>query len=69
MDSKHKNHGNEGSERGHVHHAAEPYWMRAHHDWRFWVGLVLMLVAITVFALSDDLMLLPRVTRPPVASK
>jgi hypothetical protein len=32
-----------------------PYWRRAHHDWRFWIGLILMLVAISVFVLSDDL--------------
>jgi len=49
-------HGNEGA----VRHSVHPYWKRAHHDWRFWVGLVLMLAAITIYVLSDDLALLPR---------
>src|ERR1035441_5019093 len=31
-------------ERGH--HEHRPYWKRAHHDWRFWVALVLMLAAM-----------------------
>lgn len=55
-----KNPGNEGPSGGHVHHNPElHYWKRAHHDWRFWLGLTLMLIAITVFALSDNLALIP----------
>ena len=42
-----------------------PYWKRAHHDWRFWVGLVLMLVAISVYFMSDDLSLIPSSQPPP----
>jgi hypothetical protein len=49
-------HGNEGPAPRAVH----PYWRRAHHDWRFWTGLVLMLAAITIYVLSGDLALLPR---------
>jgi hypothetical protein len=30
-----------------------------HHDWRMWVGLVLMLAAITIYILSEDLAWLP----------
>jgi hypothetical protein len=41
-------------------HAQLPYWKRAHRDWRFWVGLVSMLAAITIYVMSDDLALLPR---------
>lgn len=63
---KHGSHGNEGPERHHVHHDQRPYWARAHHDWRFWIGLVLMLVAITIYVVSDDLSWLPR--RRPVSS-
>ncbi len=54
------------SESKHRHHAtpepanAVPYWKRAHHDWRFWVGLVLMLLAISVYVLSDNLAFVPR---------
>lgn len=61
--SEHMNHGNEGSakERVHAHYPANvPYWKRAHHDVRFWVGLVLMLVAIGIYATYDDLALLLR---------
>jgi hypothetical protein len=36
-----------------------PYWRRAHHDWKFWLGLVLMLAAISMFALRRDMILLP----------
>lgn len=57
--TKHRNHGNEGMERDRVHHNNRPYWKRAHHDWRFWVGLVLMFVAITIYVMSDNLALLP----------
>jgi hypothetical protein len=56
-------HGNEGPDTGSVHHVVDhnplPYWKRAHQDWRFWVGLVLMLAAITIYVLSDDLAFLP----------
>lgn len=61
---KHSNHGNEGSSHLHVHHDQRPYWRRAHHDWRFWVGLVLMLTAITVYVVSDNLAFLPRSQQP-----
>ena len=60
--------GNEGPERDRVPHDRRPYWKRAHHDWRVWVGLFFMLAAITIYVMSDDLALLPR-SRPlqPVA--
>ena len=37
-----------------------PYWKRAHSDWRFWVGIVLMLIAMIVYVMSDNLALRPR---------
>lgn len=40
-----------------------PYWKRAHRDWRFWIALLLMFVAITIYVMSDNLALLPR--HPP----
>jgi len=56
-------HGNEGPDPGTVHHdghrAQVPYWKRVHHEWWFWIGLVLMLAAITIYVLSDDLSFLP----------
>lgn len=56
--------GNEGpgrtAVRHHVQNDPRPYWKRAHHDFRFWIGMVLMLAAITIYVMSDDLSLLPR---------
>ena len=57
---KRSSHQHGGSARDSIHHDQLPYWKRAHHDWRFWVGLVFMLAAITIYVLSDDLALLPR---------
>ena len=59
--SEHENHGNEGSAKERVHardSSGGPYWKRAHRDVSFWIGLVLMLVAITIYATWDDLALL-----------
>ncbi len=45
-----------------------PYGKRAHHDWRFWIALFCMLLAITIYVLREDLSLVPRFrTRPPAA--
>jgi hypothetical protein len=43
-----------------LHHEPDPYWKRAHHDWRVWVGLVLMFAAITIYVMSDNLSFFPR---------
>ena len=45
-------------ERGH--HEHRPYWKRAHHDWKFWVALVLMLTAMFIYLMTDDLSFVPR---------
>jgi len=37
-----------------------PYWSRAHRDWRFWIGVVLLSAAILIYVMSDDLALIPR---------
>jgi len=52
-------HGNEGPECEHAQHVDIPYWKRAHRSWWFWIGLLLMLTAITIYVLSDDLAFLP----------
>ncbi|HEY5220044.1 MAG TPA: hypothetical protein VIJ16_09550 [Gemmatimonadaceae bacterium] len=36
-------------------HDSDPYWKRAHRDWRFWVGVVLVVFAMTMFVVSGDL--------------
>jgi hypothetical protein len=38
-----------------VHHEPDPYWKRAHHDWRVWVGLFFMFAAITIYVMSNNL--------------
>ena len=43
-----------------VHRAYVPYWKRAHNDWRFWVGIVLMFLAIIIYVTSLDLSVRPR---------
>ena len=58
MNERTSNHGNEGPEHDPRRHVKPPYWQRAHRDWRFWVGFVLMFAAITIFVLSDNLALL-----------
>jgi len=35
--------------------SARPDWRRLHHSRLFWVGLFMMLLAITIYVLSDDL--------------
>jgi hypothetical protein len=35
-------------------------WRRLHHTRLFWAGLILMLLAITIYVLSDDLAWRPR---------
>jgi len=56
--------GNEGPERGPVHHDPRPYWKRAHHDWRVWVGLFFMFAAITIYVMSNDLSFFGQMRQP-----
>ncbi len=62
-ENNYDHHGNEGPDPGSAHHPVahdpRPYWKRAHHDWRFWVGLFFMSLAITIYVLSDNLAFLP----------
>ena len=43
-----------------IHHDPDPYWKRAHRDWRVWVGLFFMFAAITIYVLSNNLSFFPR---------
>ena len=54
--SKHNQEGNSG-EMGEP--DPGPYWRRMHRDWRFWVGAVLMAVAIGVYLMTLDLSFVP----------
>jgi hypothetical protein len=52
-----------------IRHDEEPYWKRAHRDWRVWVALFFMMAAITIYVLSDDLSFFPHVElRQPVSA-
>jgi hypothetical protein len=54
---------------GTIQHGHRPYWTRAHRDWRVWVGVVLMLAAMIIYLMSDDLALRPRIQpQPPLSS-
>jgi hypothetical protein len=59
-DKKHSDHRRAKPPHQSVPGGTPPNWKRAHHDWRFWAGLVLMLTAITIYVLSDDLAFVPR---------
>jgi len=37
-----------------------PYWKRAHQDWRFWLALILMIVAMGIYVMTEDLSLRPQ---------
>ena len=58
-ESTHNHHPQAAVDGEHVRHQDVAYWRRAHRDWRFWLGLFLMVVAITVFFMSVDLSLVP----------
>jgi hypothetical protein len=36
-----------------------PYWKRAHHDWKFWLAILLMLVAMIIYVKTNDLSVRP----------
>ncbi len=36
-------------------HHAEPYWKRAHRDWRMWVLVILMIGCMGIYLLTGDL--------------
>jgi hypothetical protein len=68
MSKNHENHDQHEGQKMEVkrHDTGAPYWRRAHHDWRFWAALLLMLVAISVYVATDNLSLRPRgQTEPP----
>jgi hypothetical protein len=66
--SQHNQHPQVAVDGEHIHHRPGPYWKRAHHDWRFWIAMFLMVVAITVYFMSDDLSLVPSSQPRPPAS-
>ena len=39
----------------------QPYWKRAHLDWRVWVAVFFLFAAIAVYVWTVDLSVVPRV--------
>ncbi|MEO6786295.1 MAG: hypothetical protein ABI318_09205 [Chthoniobacteraceae bacterium] len=61
------NHGHHPHGDGHINPFSPthiPYWKRAHTDWRFWIGVLLMLAAISAYVSTLDLA--ERPGRPPL---
>jgi len=54
-EAKYEYHSFENQNTDRVHHERGRYWTRAHRDWRVWVGLIFMLVAMLVYLLTGDL--------------
>lgn len=50
---QHKSHGDPNG--GPIHQGHPPYWRRAHRDWRMWFMVILMLAAMVVYLITDDL--------------
>jgi hypothetical protein len=45
----------DGAKQGH-----SSYWRFAHHDWRFWLGLILIFTAMFIYLMTEDLSWRPR---------
>jgi hypothetical protein len=41
-----------------------PYWRRIHHDWKFWVAVVFLSLAIGIYVVTVDLSSVPRPALP-----
>lgn len=61
----HRRHGPDSDGVNHGFH--RPYWKHAHHDWRLVVAVILMLVAVAIYVMSDDLAWRPRSQMQPVS--
>ena len=61
-------HAHEDAGNDSVQHTHRPYWKRAHHDWRFWLAVLLMLTAMLIYVMTEDLSMWPRNRAPHPAS-
>jgi hypothetical protein len=67
-ETHHSHHPHGDPNGGHVPHKG-PYWTRAHRDWRVWIGVILMLAAMVVYLMSDDLAWRPHIrSQPPLSN-
>jgi len=51
-------HHDHGDHQGHT-HAPSPWWTRAHRDWKTWVVVGLMLLAMVVYIMTMDESIVP----------
>ena len=58
--TKHRHHRHSADSDSVNHGFHRPYWKHAHHDWRLVVAVSLMLIAILIYVISDDLAWRPR---------
>jgi hypothetical protein len=62
--TKHSHQSYEGPDSDGINHGFHrPYWKHAHRDWRLWVAVSLMLVALATYVMTDDLAWWPRSQR------
>lgn len=40
-------------------HGDGPYWKNAHRDWRFWVGVLMVVGAMAVYVMTENLAFRP----------
>jgi hypothetical protein len=58
-EGKHPDHRHDDTGPAAPHGQRIPYWQRAHKDWKFWVGVTAIGVAIVIYVLSLDLSSVP----------
>ena len=58
-EGKHPDHHHDDTGPKLPHEQQAPYWKRAHKDWKFWVGVIFIAIAITIYVLSLDLSTVP----------
>ena len=61
----HSSHQHGTPARDSVHHEPDPYWKRAHHDWRFWAAALFIFTAMIIYVLTDNLAWQPHHPQPP----
>ena len=53
---------------GNLHQGHGPYWTSSNRDWREWVGVVSMLVAMIIYLMTDALAWWPHIQPQPPPS-
>ena len=59
METLHKPEHSLENQKNFTKHHDGPYWKRMHLDWRVWVGVVLIMVALSIYIVSVDFTIQP----------